>query len=212
MKINHPYTKVHNTSAMLEAKVELRQNLLAHVKPAHVFDAFCGPVGEMWAGVWRDGAASYIGVDKEYVFPDPRRRFVGDCLVVMRSISLAGYNVFDLDAFGSPWEAMVVLIARRRWSKGERGGLAFTDGTTAPISLGSIPAGISSLTGIFTADRITPKNDMAYAVQESALAAWAEKSRVKLLHRWQVKGRGPTGTTGFPMVYESIVFEGLGPA
>lgn len=207
-----PYTKVHNAPAALEAKLDLRRRLLEHVRPAHVFDAFCGPVGEMWAGCWRDGAASYIGIDKEYVFPDPRRRFVGDCLIVMRSISLASYNLFDFDAFGSPWDAMITLAARRRWAKGEIGGIAFTDGTAIRLSFGGVPPGISALTGIPRVEQVAPKGETARVLQETALSAWVQKARVKLLHRWQCRSRGTGGKGGCPMVYESIVFEGLGPA
>lgn len=121
--------KVHNAPDAHDAKVELRRRVLSIVKPAHVLDAFCGPDGAMWSGAWRE-AASYAGCDAEYKWGDPRRRFIGDTYTVLRSIDLQAFNVFDVDTFGCPWTAMLIISARRRWSPGEFGAAVITDGAS----------------------------------------------------------------------------------
>jgi hypothetical protein len=117
--------KIHNGAAAHQAKITLRERVLEMVKPAHVFDAYCGPTGEMWKAVWSK-AASYTGCDTDYRPFDPRHRFVADNRTVMRSIDLHKYNVFDLDAFGEPWEQLLILSARRMWKPSERGALLLT--------------------------------------------------------------------------------------
>jgi hypothetical protein len=79
----------------------------------------------MWSAVWKR-ASDYVGVDEVYKPWDPRRRFVGDNRIVMRAVDLQPFNVFDLDAFGDPWEQLVILAARRKWAPGERGAVLLT--------------------------------------------------------------------------------------
>lgn len=205
-----PPPKVHNSTT--GPKVELRDLVLAEVQPARIFDAFCGPEGEMWRGVWHK-AAHYLGVDEELRFPDPRRRFVGDSRLVMRAIDLAPFNVFDFDAFGSPWEWMVLLAARRRWLPGERGAVVLTDGSGFKTAMGFVSAAVSDLTGFVAGHGLVPKAETAEALNELALQSWVARSRVRLLHRWEMRSRGSQEakgeTGGFPMVYSALVFEGL---
>ncbi|HVH77139.1 MAG TPA: hypothetical protein VM755_19655 [Stellaceae bacterium] len=47
----------------------------------------------------------------------------------MRAIDLAPFNLFDFDAWGSPWEHVAILCARRPVQPGERIGLVLTDGS-----------------------------------------------------------------------------------
>lgn len=202
--------KLHNTTAA--PKLELRELVLGAVQPAAVFDAFCGPEGEMWKGAWHK-AHRYLGVDEELRFPDPRRRFVGDSRLVMRAIDLAPYNVFDFDAFGSPWEWMVLLAARRRWIPGERGAVVLTDGSGFKTALGFVSYAVADLTGFQPGFGLVPKAETAEALNELALQSWITRSRVRLLQRWEMRSRGSQEangeTGGFPMVYTALVFEGL---
>jgi len=205
-----PPAKVHNSTT--GPKVELRELVLAAIDPASVFDAFCGPEGAMWSGVW-NRASRYLGVDEELRFPDPRRRFVGDSRLVMRAIDLAPYNVFDFDAFGSPWEWMVILAARRRWAPGEKGAVVLTDGSGFKTAMGFVSNAVSDLTGFKAGHGLVPKAETADALAELALQSWLARSRVKLLQRWEMRSRGSQEakgeTGGFPMVYSALVFEGL---
>jgi len=103
------------------AKVAIRQNVLEAVgRDARVFDAFAG-VGEMHREVWHQ-AAGYVGCDRVW-YRDKRVAFVADNRRVMRSIDLTEFRVFDFDSFGSPWEQIVILAARRPIAPGERVGI-----------------------------------------------------------------------------------------
>lgn len=120
---------VHNSSGGLAAKIALREAALAHVGAAHVLDVFCGPVGAMHRHVWTR-AASYLGVDLVYRWPDRRRRIIAPWSVALDHLELGRFNVFDLDAFGSPWPALAQLVrARGRATSGERLAILATDGS-----------------------------------------------------------------------------------
>jgi hypothetical protein len=127
--------KTHNGVLGRQAKIELRQNVLGAVPGARVFDAYCGPVGEMHEAVWH-AATAYEGCDKDWRPTDKRRRYVGDAQLVMRSIDLGRFNVFDIDSFGSPWECSLILAARRQWAPGEVGALVVTDGSAQKLKFG----------------------------------------------------------------------------
>jgi hypothetical protein len=47
----------------------------------------------------------------------------------MRAIDLTPFTCFDFDAWGSPWDQLTILAARRKLQPGETIGLVITDGT-----------------------------------------------------------------------------------
>ena len=197
--------KTHNRANAIDAKRILRRNVLERVDPARVFDVYCGPDGEMWSAVWHE-AADYIGCDLEWKPTDPRRRFVGDALRVLRAVDLSGYNVFDIDAFGSPWEAALILLARRKWAKGERGAVVFTDGGNWRIRLGSsAPRAMTELIDIKYATGCGTEG--VEALHRMAVSAFLDRAGVTVLGRWTASS-STSGVGGFPMFYTSVVFEG----
>jgi hypothetical protein len=108
------------------AKVEIRRRVAAAINgPVHVFDAFAG-AGGLYRDAWRSLAASYVGCDLRY-FRDGRKVFVADNRRVLRALDLAPFNVFDLDAYGAPWEQAVIIAAKRKLAPGERVGIIVTD-------------------------------------------------------------------------------------
>ena len=123
-----PQWMPRDNARLSEVKVKIRQSVLAAITPekARVFDAFAG-AGEMWKHVWKD-AADYVGCDEKW-HDDDRCCYVGDNHRVMRAIDLAPFSVFDFDAWGSPWDQLTILAARRKLEKGETMGLVLTDGT-----------------------------------------------------------------------------------
>lgn len=199
--------KVHNAPAAIGAKVDLRTRALEWVggkDQARVFDAFAGR-GEMWRGVWRH-AAGYAGCDKTWQSSDPGRRFVGDNRLVMRAIDLAPFNVFDLDAFGSPWEQMLILAARRRWKRRERGAIVLTDGSSLNLRWGGAPKAMAQLCGI-SGKRLPPKESTSSVIQQTALTEWCTKAGIALKKMWRAQGNG-SGKGGAVMVYTTVCFEG----
>ena len=65
----------------------------------------------MWREVWHE-AAAYVGCDLKW-YRDERLAYVADNRRVLRAIDLKPFNVFDFDAWGAPWEQVLILIARR---------------------------------------------------------------------------------------------------
>ena len=45
---------------------------------------------------------------------------------MMRALPLQEFSIFDFDAYGSPWEHVIILCARRQVQPGERLGLVLT--------------------------------------------------------------------------------------
>lgn len=200
--------KTDNARAAKQAKVELRRNVLELVKPARVFDAFCGD-GNMWRSVWKD-AAAYVGCDIVAWTPDVEfRRFQADNRIVMRSIDLSPINVFDFDAYGSPWDLMWILLHRRRWAAGELGAVVLTDGTSLKARWGSLPTSLAQLLAM-DRDNFPRKADTDW-LGKAALKRWTELAKVKPLRLWQAQGRG-SGLGGARMTYSALVFAGTGQA
>jgi len=206
-------TKTHNSPGALNAKVELRRNVIRELREAgqrvDVLDAFCGPVGEMYRHAWHD-ADSYVGIDEAYVFPDPRRRFVGNNLRIMRNIDLSGFNVFDFDAFGSPWDQMVLLAHLRAWKPGELGAVIFTDGSDNKMRFGDLPHSISWLLNMPHDAKFPPKASTGPVIREHAQAAWLRVAKVRVRRAWSAMAGGKQRKTAgnFVMTYTSLLIEG----
>jgi hypothetical protein len=199
----------YNRSNATSAKLDIRRNTLQLVQPAHVFDAFCGPTGEMWREVWSQ-AARYVGCDTEYEMSDQRRRFVADNRRVLRCVDLSEFNVFDFDAFGSPWSQMLILLERRHWSKDERGAVILTDGSSGRTRFGGMPIDLAQLVGC-EREGLAPTAGSAEAMQSIALTVWCKRARVQPFKMWQAKSRS-SGVGAQAMTYTALVFDGLGGA
>jgi hypothetical protein len=131
--------KTANSPKKLAAKIELRRRILAEISEqgeVAVFDAFAG-AGTMYEAVWKD-AARYCGCDQEF-YRDGPLAYVADNRRLLRCINLGEYNLFDLDAYGSPWQQAAIIASRRRHKSGEKIGMVMTEGTGLKIKLGQIP-------------------------------------------------------------------------
>jgi hypothetical protein len=139
--------KVDNHDAAVPAKVALRQEALAAVEGARVLDLFAGR-GMMFGAVWNN-AAAYVGADKEIgqVLAHPAPCYHAEAQVVLRAVDLAPFNVFDMDAYGSPWGEVTVLAARRRLLPGERVAVVLTDGAPRRAMLGHTAYALADLAG-----------------------------------------------------------------
>ena len=195
------HEKLDNNPAAREAKLELRRRVLAEVTPARVFDAFCGR-GEMYRGVWKEGATDYVGCDERPWHRDDPPRFVADNTRLMRAIDLGRFNVFDFDAYGSPWDQALILAARRKWQPGEKGALVLTDGSAFSLGWTHIPPGMRELAGLATKIGPSTKSHVA-DLMDMARRGWAKRSHVTILAMWQAAVK-----TGAEVVYTALVFEG----
>lgn len=194
--------KTKNSDFAEDAKAEIRQNVLDEIGPscARVMDLFAGE-GEMHARVWHR-ASVYVGCDLEWP-KDKRKIFVVDNRRLMRSIDLSGFNVFDLDHYGSPWEHALLLTKVRPVANGERVGLILTEGSNFKVRMGGLPMALSVMAGM--------KNGMGGAgtshdeIIDRALCDLYERWGVKQIRRWQARHR-----TGSQMRYIALVLEGVG--
>lgn len=193
--------KKHNASTALHAKVSMRRNVLDAIgrDRARVFDAYAGP-GAMYDGAWNE-AAQYTGCDEEW-FRDERRVFVADNQLVLRALDLGAFNVFDLDAFGSPWECATIIAARRKASPGELIGLCLTDGSGLRLKLSGVPHALARLAGV--GGNVKLANRGHEAMFNRALDVVSERMRARVVKRWRA-----VDTARAAMRYESIVMEGL---
>lgn len=197
--------KTDNARGARDAKIDLRLRLLHWVKPASVFDAFCGE-GNMWREAWHS-AERYVGCDQRAFHAwEKHRRYVADNRLVLRCLDLHEFNVFDFDAYGAPWDLMLILATRRQWKPGELGGVALTDGSNQKLRYGELSRAMAQLSGI--ARTGLPRSEANLdAIQRAMLQAWAKRSNVELLKLWEARGKG-SGTGGAKMRYSAVVFRG----
>lgn len=195
--------KTDNNRRAFKAKVEIRRLVFDAVGAqgeVAVFDAFAGP-GEMYSAVWKD-AKSYTGCDLRRQ-SDGRRMFVADNRRVMRAISLAPFNVFDLDAYGSPWEQAIIIADRRHVAAGELLGLVLTEGNGFAYKSNVVPVAIAELTGIRRGlVGMSKKQD---AIIDRAIAGLARRMSCALVKQWRADGK-----TGASMRYIGLVLKGRG--
>lgn len=194
------YRKTDNARSGRQAKIRLRELVLAEIgaEQARVFDAFAGS-GEMHRAVWHR-AGGYAGCDLRH-FPDERLAFVADNVRVMRAIDLEAFNVFDLDAYGSPWHQALILATRRKVAKGERIGIILTEGSGLKLKLGGMPRALGQLAGL--RGRVAGTARAQDDVTDRALAELAKKMACTVVKRWQAKGK-----KGSAMRYIAVVLEG----
>jgi hypothetical protein len=196
--------KVDNTHRNMRAKVTIRRNVLESVGAdrAVVFDAFAGS-GVMWSEVWQE-AADYVGCDERW-FQDSRCCYVADNRRVLRCADLARFNLFDLDAYGSPWEQAYILACRRPLAPGERIGLVITDGSWTKTRMQEFATGFLQVTGM------VPNDVMKYAqarygmrteMLSLAVRGIAHRMRGTIVKEWRA-----AGMTGALMQYLGLVIE-----
>jgi hypothetical protein len=160
-------------------------------------------------------ADDYLGIDKAWRPSDERHRLVGNNQRILRTIDLSSWNVFDLDAWGSPWEAAAIIAKGRTWAGAELGALILTDGGYQNSMFGRRSAGILEMTGkVGTSGHACGMNSAA-AASDAALLEWMSRSRVrpvKMARKTMALQERGGGSGGAPMVYTAVIFGGLGAA
>lgn len=191
--------KIKNHRRSKPAKIEIRRRVLDAIgTQAVVLDAFAG-TGEMHAAVWSQ-AAGYVGCDMEWA-RDDRLAYVCDNRRVLRCLDLGRFTIFDLDAFGSPWEQAAIVTARRVVRAGERIGLVLTEGSNLGLKMGSPPTALRYLAGV----KGKPSGLGRWHDQliDRAIAGIARRMRCTIEHRWQAQGK-----TGAAVRYIGLVMVG----
>lgn len=192
VKDNHPRSQGD--------KARLRELVLAEVK-APVFDAFAGS-GEMFRRIWHQ-ARGYVGCDLRWFPEDPREAFVADNRRVLRCIDLMPFGIFDLDAYGSPWEQAAIIAARRPVKPGERIGFCLTEGSNMKLKMGDAPKALAMLCGMHAhAVGLASSHEELIA---KAIRGLARRMGCDLVRVWRACGKSAA-----KVVYLGLVLEGEG--
>ena len=154
----------------------------------------------MFRAVWHS-AAEYVGCDKQFYPHDARMAYVGDNRRVLRAIDLASFTVFDLDSWGSPWDQLYLIAARRPLAPGERIGLVITEGLGLKMNMGGTGKALAKLARIKThmPGMGAARND----VIERALKRICEMMHATIAKRWQANGN-----KGSRVAYMGMVLQG----
>lgn len=191
--------KVDNHRKTLPAKIDIRQKLIAELSTVCVLDAFAG-AGKMHREVWHL-ADHYTACDTKW-YKDQRTAYVVDNRRLLRTIDLQPFNVFDLDAYGSPWEQVLIIASRRRVNTGERIAFALTDGSPLNLKMGGLPTALRLLAGF---DRVVAGGlRLQDEIIDRVLLGLCERMHCRILRRWEARGK-----TGSCVRYTGIVLEGL---
>lgn len=191
--------KTDNHRQSARAKVDMRRHLLVAITQPRVFDAFAG-AGKMHREVWHQ-ADTYTGCDIKW-YRDARHVFVAKNQRVLRAIDLAEFNVFDFDAYGSPWEQVTILAARRRLLPGERIGLALTDGSGLKLKMGQCPKALAALCGL-ARDKTPGVNRVHAMLIEAAITETCRLMGGRVVEQWHHERPGKS-----EMRYLAVVIEG----
>lgn len=95
-------------NSWLNEKIKLRKKFL--IENPCVLDLYCG-TGKMYFNVYKETALKYIGIDKEKIFDDDKC-FLSDNEEFVRKNNIKDFNVFDLDAYGTPWFLFEKIIKK----------------------------------------------------------------------------------------------------
>jgi hypothetical protein len=174
--------KVDNHAAAMPAKIKIRENVRDALGEVRVFDAFAG-TGKLHDAVWSK-AALYVGCDLRWI-DDARLAFVADNRRVLRAIDLRPFNVFDCDAYGSPWECLCIVAARRPVASGERLGVIITDGAGIAYRANSLPTAVKALTGLSAG--LVGVSRLHDDIIDRAVAGLAKRMRCDVEKRWQAE-------------------------
>lgn len=133
-------------NARVDAKVLLRESIFNEFQYApSVLEIFCGS-GEMYDAVWKN-ATKYNGVDVNKYF-DERDTICGDAEKALKIINIKQYEVFDIDAYGSPYDILYKIL--NDIGDFRKFGFVITDGTQMDLRMGRVCSGIRKLSGIET--------------------------------------------------------------
>lgn len=153
----------------------------------------------MHRDVWHS-ASKYVGCDLKW-YRDSREAYVVDNKRVLRTIDLAEFNIFDLDAYGSPWEQVLIIAARRNVEKGERIAFCITDGSGLNMKMGGLPLATREITGITAV--VAGASQLHSELIDMAVKGLASRMRCGVISRWEAEGK-----TSAQVRYLGLVLEG----
>lgn len=137
------FNGVKTNNAKTNAKQKLRESVFDNMTDVSILEVYCG-AGEMYKSVWHK-AKKYTGIDKVKFF-DERHTVCGDAEKAIRLVNINDYNVFDIDAYGSPYEILDYIVNKID-SNNKKIGFVITDGVNMDLKLGRVCKGLRAFIG-----------------------------------------------------------------
>lgn len=152
-----------------------------------------------------DKTKNYLGLDKRQ-FDDERRTIVCDSARFLRhqDVRLAQWDLFDLDAFGSPLEHLAILGHRLRVEPGRRVGICLTDGTGFNSKMNGTPHGLLRYVGLNPHKGTRVQADYREEVFGLAVTKAIRTARLTV-----IQGKESKKTGGSEMRYTALLCEGF---
>ena len=168
-----------NTST--DAKVSLRREMLKLLGTTDpkILDAYGGP-GELWKLAY-DETPNYVGVDKR-LYLDGRTMVKGDNTRFLRAIDLESFDVFDLDAFGSPFESLAIISHRFKWKEKDRIAVFLTEGTGFNAAMNGLSRDLLTYIGVSPHKKTMFQIRERHALVRMAIAKMAEDMGGQIEH------------------------------
>lgn len=210
-------TKKHKLShnSALSTKVGLRRWLVERLvdslgRPPRVLDCFAAG-GMLWERAY-DKTPHYLGIDLQQ-FDDARRMIVCDSRRFLRhaDAKLEQFDLFDLDAYGSPMEHLALICHRLRVEKGRQVGFALTDGLHFASKMSGLPVGMLKYIGMARHKPSRVQNDYRDDIADAFVAKAVESAGLRIVEAKLAKNDGHSGggmSAGGGMRYSVLLCEG----
>ena len=193
-------------SSSLTAKVEIRKDLRKKLgmPDPKILDVYCGE-GTMHREAW-DSTRNYLGLDIQY-YKDERETVVCDSGRFLRQKDLDEFDIFDIDAFGSPIiPAYKTICNRIAWTQRSVVGFVMTDGTGLAGKWNNMSKELFDYIGVDPHLKTRFQHDERDTIIFMALRKGAALAGGKIKHL-RVIGKETRKISGCPMRYISFLLE-----
>lgn len=201
-------TNLHDSA--LSAKVSIRRWLVDQLggRP-RILDCFCA-AGMLWQRAY-DKTPNYLGLDLKQ-FNDERRTIVCDSRRFLRhaDVKIEGFNLFDLDAFGTPLEHLAIICHRLRLPAGQRVGFLMTDGTGFNANMNGTSRGLLRYVGVSAHKQSMVQGDYRDDIIAMATGKAMETAKLKVISAKKAEQTGARGGSQTDMRYSAILAESVG--
>jgi len=191
------FNGVKTNNAKISAKKDLRNEIIRCAEISNVIEVYCGK-GEMFDLVWNK-SDSYIGIDKVKFF-DKRNTICGDAVSCLKQIDVTKYNIFDIDAYGSPYECISEIVRQLEASKNnDKLYFCVTDGLQIDMRMGRVSKFMAELSGV-NSRRISKAHKMHNIIIKNIIHNISNR-----LNRRLLSSNIAIGKTGSGMRYYTFI-------
>lgn len=173
-------TNKKKDNQFLEAKIQVRKDLLLSLKEEgvispRILDAYCGS-GVMWEKAY-DSTSNYVGLDSKQ-WDDKRMTIVCDNRRYLRhcETDLNQFDIFDLDAYGSPAEALYLVCRKLSWQRTKTVGIVLTVGTGFNAKMNGTPIALLNYLSVSPHKHASVQQDHAENIIQMTILNMADEA------------------------------------